>query len=338
MKRIIYIALSALAMLATSACQQFEEINDRLDDHEDRIAALEEQCRKLTSNIEALQTITTALQQNDYVTKITCIEENGQEIGYRMTFAKSGEVTVYNSIADGTTPHFKISEGYWYASFDDGATWHQLGKVGNEVCPEPLFSDVSYDEDFVYLTLADGDVITIMRADSTQEKLDFLNFLHSCEIADKMVHFSCDDTYACLHDITLNAAIYTSIFENSFFASLKKCHEETGACFTLMTFNTHTQVPDYDISNVPTKFQTEFKECKSWLRFGFHAENEKTNYATATGILESYNKFVSAIYKLTGDYDCIDTITRLGFFSGSLEQYVVKNLKNYISFNYLHLQ
>lgn len=161
MKRIIYIALAALTMLAISACQQLEEINDRLDDHEDRIAALEEQCRKLNSNIEALQTITTALQQNDYVTKITCIEENGQEIGYRMTFAKSGEVTVYNSIADGTTPQFKISEGYWYASFDDGATWHQLGKVGAESAPEPLFTDVTFDEDYVYLSLADGTTLSI---------------------------------------------------------------------------------------------------------------------------------------------------------------------------------
>ena len=80
-----------------AGCTKHEKICDRLNDHEDRIAALEEQCRKLTSNIEALQTITEALQENDYVTKITCIEEDGQEIGYRMTFAKSGDVTVYTT-------------------------------------------------------------------------------------------------------------------------------------------------------------------------------------------------------------------------------------------------
>lgn len=96
-KRLIYITLAILTMLATSGCQRIDEINDRLDNHEDRIAALEEQCRKLCSNIEALQTITEALQENDYVTKITCIEDDGQEIGYRMTFAKSGDVTVYTT-------------------------------------------------------------------------------------------------------------------------------------------------------------------------------------------------------------------------------------------------
>lgn len=161
---------------------------------------------------------------------------------------------------------------------------------------------------------------------TTEEKVNFLNFIQSCEIAENMVHFSCDDTYACLYDLILNGDTYESIFENSFFASLKRCHDETGACFTLMTFNTHTQVPDYDISKVPSKFQSEFQECQSWLRFAFHAENETTRYATATGILESYNRFVSSIYTLTGDYECIDRIARLGFFSGSLDN--VLQIKN----------
>lgn len=34
-----------------------------------------------------------------------------------------------------------------------------------------------------------------------------VNFIQSCEIADKMVHFSCDDTYACLYDLILNDTI-----------------------------------------------------------------------------------------------------------------------------------
>lgn len=85
-------------------------------------------------------------------------------------------------------------------------------------------------------------------------KLKYLNFIQSCDIAEKMVHFSCDDTYNCLYDLTKNANKYTSIFDNSFFKSLQTCHNSTGACFTLNTFNTQTTVSDYNISNVPTKF------------------------------------------------------------------------------------
>lgn len=158
-----------------------------------------------------------------------------------------------------------------------------------------------------------------------QAKIDYLNYIQCCDIADKLVHFSCDDTYACLYDLIQNGSSYNSIFDNSFFASLKTCHDETGACFTLNTFNTETTVPDYDISNVPSTFQSEFQANKSWLRFAFHAEDEKTycKNITAEAALTSYNKFVSAIYKLTGDYECIDTITRLGFFSSNLENALV---------------
>lgn len=162
-----------------------------------------------------------------------------------------------------------------------------------------------------------------------QSKIKYLNHIQCCDFADKLVHFSCDDTYACLYDLIQNGETYTSIFENSFFNSLKTCHEATGACFTLNTFNTETTVPDYDISNVPSKFQSEFQENKSWLRFAFHAENETTQYASATGALEAYNKFVSAIYQLTGDYECIDRITRLGFFSGTLENVLLMKNADY---------
>ena len=35
-------------------------------------------------------------------------------------------------------------------------------------------------------------------------------------------------------------------------------------------------------------------------------------------ITTQYNTFVTAIYKMTGDYDCIDRVTRLSSYTGSL--------------------
>lgn len=160
MKRFAYIILTAIAILVSCSTYDHEAILEQLRDHEDRITIIEEQCRKLNSSLEALQTIMEALQKNDYVTSVTCIEESGREVGYKMNFAKSGEVTVY-TIPDGTAPQLRVSEGYWYASFDDGVTWHQLGKVGEEAGQEPLFSDVTYDDEYVYLTLHDGNKIAI---------------------------------------------------------------------------------------------------------------------------------------------------------------------------------
>ena len=160
MKRFTYIILAVTLALTACSTYDHEAILEQLRDHEERITVIEEECRKLNSSLEALQTIMEALQKNDYVTSVTCIEESGREVGYKMNFAKSGEVTVY-TIPDGTVPLLRVSEGYWYASFDDGITWHQLGKVGEEAGQEPLFSDVTYDDEYVYLTLHDGNKIAI---------------------------------------------------------------------------------------------------------------------------------------------------------------------------------
>ena len=50
----------------------------------------------MNSNIEALQVIVNALQNNDYVTGVSPIYEGGKEIGYVITFSKSGSVTIYH--------------------------------------------------------------------------------------------------------------------------------------------------------------------------------------------------------------------------------------------------
>lgn len=57
---------------------------------------LKEQCNQMNSNIVALQTIVSALQDNDYISSITPIYENAKEIGYIINFTKSGKVTIYH--------------------------------------------------------------------------------------------------------------------------------------------------------------------------------------------------------------------------------------------------
>ncbi len=142
----------------------------------------------------------------------------------------------------------------------------------------------------------------------------------------KYMHISFDDVYACLDDISDNP--YNSIFENSFFAELKKLHDDYGAVFTLNCFNTSTKNSSYDISNLPDTYRDEFASCSAWLRFAFHAESDTTAYgstsfsdnlATPAECALSYNKFTSAIMHATGSAKSIDTVTRLGFFTGTLE-------------------
>lgn len=95
MKKIL---LSALTLLAVVACSKFDdsEIWSELKEHEERIVKLETLCNQMNTNIISLQTIIIALQNNDYVTNIAPIKEGNKEIGYTITFAKSGSITIYH--------------------------------------------------------------------------------------------------------------------------------------------------------------------------------------------------------------------------------------------------
>lgn len=152
----------------------------------------------------------------------------------------------------------------------------------------------------------------------------FLNKIMYCDTGRNIIHYSIDDVWISLYDIITHT--YESVFDNSFFGALKTLHDTYGICVTLNTFNSFSKTPAYDISDLPNTYQAELQENKNWLRFAFHAESDQSNYNTSTGISAAYDKFVAAIYNFTGDYDCIDTITRLGFFGGSLENVLaIKN-------------
>ena len=200
----LFTILSFVLLMAIS-CTRFDDsaIWEELLNHKERIEKLEAECNRLNANINSLQTILEALQTNDYVTDIVKIMEDGVEVGYSITFAKSGTVTIYHgtngsapkvgiqkaadgqyywtsdgewltdengakipaAYADGgdgkyITPLFRVAEGVWYVSYDNGSSWMQI--VEDEDDEEvPLFKEVTYDKEYVYLTLADGSVIKI---------------------------------------------------------------------------------------------------------------------------------------------------------------------------------
>ena len=75
---------------------------------------------------------------------------------------------------DGITPKLKIENGYWYVSYDNGATWSEVGKAtgedgedGND--GDSMFEDITYDDDYVYITLADGTTLVLPRSVNSNE-------------------------------------------------------------------------------------------------------------------------------------------------------------------------
>ena len=193
--------------------------------------ALKALVNQMNSNISALQTAVTALENNDYVTSVTPVTENGVVIGYSITFAKSGSIIIYHGEdgedgkdgvdgtdgqtpqigigkdtdgkyywtlngqwlldsegkkipttgadgkdgADGIIPEFKIEEGNWWISYDNGVSWTMVGQATGDQGPQGpqgpsgsnsscLFTGVSWDSDYVYLDIVSGETLTIPQA------------------------------------------------------------------------------------------------------------------------------------------------------------------------------
>lgn len=98
MKKLFAYLFVAITMIIAGCSEPFDDskIWDKLDNHESRIAKLEELCKQVNTNISSLQTIVKALQNNDYVTGVTPITKDGETIGYTITFTKSQPITIYH--------------------------------------------------------------------------------------------------------------------------------------------------------------------------------------------------------------------------------------------------
>ena len=69
----------------------------------------------------------------------------------------------------GMTPTLKIVDGYWYVSYDGGKTWEEetLGQATGDK-GYTMFSEVTYDEEYLYITMADGEKLTLPRTSASQ--------------------------------------------------------------------------------------------------------------------------------------------------------------------------
>lgn len=279
MKKLLTLFAIALAVVVSS-CSKFDDsaiwdkLNEQeqtLNDHEKRIAALEELCKQMNTNINALQTLVEALEKRDYITNVSPVREDGVVVGYTISFASSDTITIYNGKdgnngtggytpqigvkkdadglyywtldgewllddngnkikavgedgrdgqdgtdgtngsngsngqdgkdgedgtdgrdgVDGITPRLKIENDYWYVSYDEGATWIELGRATGEDGADgsdgsdgedgdSIFSSVTQDEEYVYFNLADGTMITLPKHDKENIQFEDLQVKAIC--------------------------------------------------------------------------------------------------------------------------------------------------------------
>lgn len=165
MKRFLFLSFAVVLLFGCGGDYDDSALLDRMNGLEERVAKLEELCKQLNADVAALQNLLEAVQASDFVTGITPVEQNGEIVGYVISFAKHDAVTIYHGrkgdsgtvpaigvieiegvhywTLDGTlltdvagnlvptsglTPQFKIEDGYWYLSYD-GTEWQRLGQA-----------------------------------------------------------------------------------------------------------------------------------------------------------------------------------------------------------------
>lgn len=170
MKRILFLALT---VFVAAGCYDDAALWDQIKNHEGRISKLETLCNQMNTNISSLQTIVSALQNNDYVTNVAPITENGKEIGYTVTFSKSGSITIYHGNdgengkdgadgKDGSTPVIGVrmaSDGLYCWTINgewlldaDGNPIPTTGKDG----ADGITPQLKIEEDYWYISYDNG--------------------------------------------------------------------------------------------------------------------------------------------------------------------------------------
>lgn len=96
------LAVAAMALLAAACADDYDDsaLWDKVNDHEERIAALEKWQEQTNQSIAAMQEL---LNTTDMITGVTAVTEDGETVGYTITFLHSDPITIYNGAkgADG---------------------------------------------------------------------------------------------------------------------------------------------------------------------------------------------------------------------------------------------
>lgn len=115
-----HIASFILVLLSCFGCAKLDNLEEKVNDLENRVTTIEELCSRMNANITSLQAIVSALQSNNFITDVSPMIEDGVEKGYIITFDNGETITIYHGKdgEDGVTPIIGVrqdidGEYYW---------------------------------------------------------------------------------------------------------------------------------------------------------------------------------------------------------------------------------
>lgn len=193
-------ALAVIGLVGISSCSDLSEIENRLDSIESEIKKFDTLIEELNNNVESLYylkdgNVITDVKETadgweitlsngriielkngtdgvDGNTPEVSISEDGYWVINGVKQPVKATATDGEDGKDGITPKFGVdAEGYWTVSYDGGQTYERVKDAdGNEVLAKvevdvtggsSFFSSVEIKDNYLVLTLLNGDVITV---------------------------------------------------------------------------------------------------------------------------------------------------------------------------------
>ncbi len=130
MKRTIHIIITYIFLAAVPlVCSSCVDLSDKILELLNRVSAAESKVHLTNISINTLYATIKALEQNDHISGIDEIKEDGKVVGYVISFTSGSYVNIYNG-ESGTTPIIGIQQnttnGYYYWTIQKGTgspTW-----------------------------------------------------------------------------------------------------------------------------------------------------------------------------------------------------------------------
>lgn len=124
-----------------------DDIWDNIHKLDDRVTTLEDICKRMNGNINALQILVEAVQDNNSITKVIPVIEKEKTIGYTIHFTKGDPITIYHGKngedgTGGSTPLIGVKADkdgiyYWtingeWLTDDNGKKIQAVGRDGQD--------------------------------------------------------------------------------------------------------------------------------------------------------------------------------------------------------------
>lgn len=219
----LFFALSVSAIMFAGCEYDDSWIKEKLEDHEDRIVALERICSQMNDDIRNLNSLVDVLKGNDMIEYVEEIMQGDEVKGYKIVFTSGKEICIYDGAdgkdgkdgkdgADGAVINVRMAEDgqyYWVQTINGKTTW-LYDDYGNKIpvhgkdAVTPLLkvdSDgywiISYDGGYTYARLLDenGDFVRAEGRDGDDGKNgnDGDSFFESVELIGDELHVVLSD-------------------------------------------------------------------------------------------------------------------------------------------------